>query len=71
MVGLCLMLLSILRAQPMTKLNIRQSMRRVADWQIAHMNKVPHDPLNWVNATFYLGLSRWADLAEKENQDQI
>lgn len=70
-VGLCLMLLSVLRAQPMTKLNIRQSMRRVADWQIAHMNKVPHDPLNWVNATFYLGLSRWADLAEKENQDQF
>lgn len=40
-----------------SKHEVRQTMRRVADWQIAHMKEVTYDPLNWVNATFYLGLS--------------
>lgn len=58
-------------AQPAGKAEIRQSMRRVADWQIAHMKEVPHDPLNWVNATFYLGLTKWAEIAEQENKDDF
>lgn len=51
------------------KSDVRQSMRRVADWQIAHSREVVHGQLNWVNATFYLGLSRWAAIAETENGD--
>lgn len=58
-------------AQLPTKAEVRQSMRRVADWQIAHMKEVPYDPLNWVNATFYLGLSKWAALAEEENREDF
>lgn len=58
-------------AQLPSKAEVKQSMRRVADWQIAHMKEVPYDPLNWVNATFYLGLSKWADLAEKENKESF
>lgn len=54
-----------------SKQEVRQSMRRVADWQIAHMKEVTYDPLNWVNATFYLGLSKWASVAEQENQDDF
>jgi len=27
--------------------------------------------VNWVNATFYLGLSKWASVAEQENQDDF
>lgn len=46
-------------------------MRRVADWQIAHIKEVPHDPLNWVNATFYLGLTKWAEIAEQESKDDF
>lgn len=55
--------------QPFTKADLRQSMRRVADWQIAHIGSSPHGELNWVNATFYLGLTRWAAIAEQENKD--
>ena len=54
-----------------SKHEVRQTMRRVADWQIAHMKEVTYDPLNWVNATFYLGLSKWASVAEQENQDDF
>lgn len=52
------------------KNEIRQSMKKVADWQIAHMKDVPYDPLNWVNATFYLGLSKWAVIAGQDLQDE-
>ena len=55
--------------QPLTKADVRQTMRRVADWQIAHIGASPHGELNWVNATFYLGLSRWAEIAEEVNGD--
>lgn len=58
-------------AQLPTKSEVRQSMRRVADWQIAHMKEVTYDPLNWVNATFYLGLSKWAALIEEENNEDF
>ena len=34
------------------KSDVRQSMRRVADWQIAHSREEVHGQLNWVNATF-------------------
>lgn len=63
--------LSIINAQILVKSEVRQSMRRVADWQIAHFNEVPHGDLNWVNATFYLGLCHWAEIAKKENQDEF
>lgn len=58
-------------AQSLDKAEIKQSLRRVADWQIAHMKEVPHDPLNWVNATFYLGLTKWAQIAEQENKEDF
>ena len=44
-------------------------MRRVADWQIAHYNKAIYGDLNWVNATFYLGLVHWAAIAEQTDKD--
>jgi rhamnogalacturonyl hydrolase YesR len=52
-----------------TKQETRQAMRRVADWQIGHMKEVRHAELGWVNATFYLGLTRWAEIAERDNAD--
>lgn len=56
--------------QTFNKADLRQTMRRVADWQIAHIGASPHGELNWVNATFYLGLTRWAEIAEEENGDE-
>lgn len=61
----------VLQAQPLVRSEIRQSMRRVADWQIAHIKEVPHGDLNWINAAFYLGLYRWAEIAERDNQDSF
>lgn len=58
-----------LNAQMPTRFDTRSAMRRVADWQIAHFNEVRHSQVNWVNATFYLGLCRWAAIAERDNRD--
>ena len=58
-------------AQSFTKLEVKQSMRRVADWQIGHYNKAVYGDLNWVNATFYLGLVHWAEIAERDDQDDF
>ncbi len=60
----------VAHSQSFCKDSVTQSMRRVADWQIAHYDKRVYGDLNWVNATFYLGLERWAAIAEKnENND--
>lgn len=67
--ALCMGYSCFVNAQTQTKAEVRQSMRRVADWQIARMKEVSYGDLNWVNATFYLGLSRWAAIAEQDNQD--
>lgn len=53
----------------LTKTDTREAMRRVADWQIAHFKEVRHSPANWVNAAFYLGLTKWAEIAERDNGD--
>ncbi len=40
-------------------------MSRVADWQLQQMPNKFHD-LDWTNATFYIGLSRFAEIAKDE-----
>lgn len=66
---LCMSYLCAIDAQSFSKSEVKQSMRRVADWQIAHYNKAIYGDLNWVNATFYLGLAHWAAVAEQTDQD--
>lgn len=66
---LCISGLWSFNLQISAQIEVRQCMKRVADWQMAHMKEVSHGELNWVNATFYLGLSRWAAIAEKELQN--
>ncbi|MCC8187123.1 MAG: glycoside hydrolase family 88 protein [Bacteroides sp.] len=56
---------------PFTRSEVARDMRRVADWQIAHFKEVPHDELNWVNATFYLGLIKWAEISEQVYNDDF
>ena len=56
-------------AAPFYKESVKQSMRRVADWQIAHYDRSIYGDGNWVNATFHLGLTEWAAIAEQADGD--
>jgi rhamnogalacturonyl hydrolase YesR len=55
---------------PFTRQEIKQYMRTVADWQIEHQKEVKHGPLDWTNATLYIGMAEWAELAEKADNDE-
>lgn len=49
---------------------VKNIMRQVADWQIAHHQKEPErDDLDWTYAVLYVGMLDWADLIEKEDSD--
>lgn len=51
---------------PFRKAEIKETMKKVADWQIAHPNKgAEHGDLNWTNAVLYVGMLDWAELAER------
>ena len=51
------------------KESVKQSMRKVADWQITYYDRNIYGDGNWVNATFYLGLTEWAAIAEQTDGD--
>ena len=51
------------------KESVKQSMRKVADWQITHYDRNIYGDGNWVNATFFLGLTEWAAIAETNGDD--
>ena len=53
---------------PFRKAEIKEMMKKVADWQIAHPNKgAEHGDLSWTNAVLYVGMLDWAELAERED----
>lgn len=53
---------------PFTKVETKNMMRKVADWQIAHPNTgYEHDDLSWTNAALYMGMADWAELSERED----
>ena len=53
------------------KSDVKEVMRKVADWQIKHQPTVRHQPLGWVNAAMYLGMYDWSELAEAtDNEDK-
>ena len=66
--ALCTGYLCTTVAQTFIKTEVKQSMRRVADWQIAHYNKAIHGDLNWVNATFYWDLLTGLQLQSKRTR---
>ncbi len=53
---------SVSKKEALTPDSIISLMGRVADWQIQQMPNEYHD-LDWTNATFYIGLSAFADLS--------
>lgn len=48
---------------------VKKEMKRVADWQIEHFTDnysrdKPHHPLDWTNGALYVGMVKWADMAD-------
>ena len=59
---------SFLAQAQFSKTDTKEVMKRVADWQIANPGKGhEHSDLDWTNATLYIGMLDWAELAEKED----
>jgi len=49
---------------------VKKNMKRVADWQIEHFDEPyslgnkPHHPLDWTNGALYVGMVKWAEMAD-------
>lgn len=52
--------------------NVKSIMKQVADWQITHFSdnysnkEKPHHPLAWTNGALYVGMVKWAAMAEDD-----
>ena len=58
-------------AQDIKPQEVRNIMKKVADWQMDHINdsysnKKPHHPLHWTNGALYVGMAKWAEMANDE-----
>ncbi|MDO5970166.1 glycoside hydrolase family 88 protein [Flavivirga aquimarina] len=60
------------QAQNIEPADVKKIMKKVANWQIDHFedlysgHKKPHHPLDWTNGALYVGLVKWADMADDE-----
>ena len=60
------------QAQEIKPDEVKKVMERVADWQIAHFTDLysgyeePHHPLDWTNGALYVGMVKWAAIADDE-----
>ena len=66
-IGVVAVLLSTLTVQaqniPFRKAEIKETMKKVADWQIANPNKgAEHGDLSWTNAVLYVGMRNWRNV---------
>tara|TARA_B100000809_G_scaffold96882_1_gene95424 strand:- start:4054 stop:5154 length:1101 start_codon:yes stop_codon:yes gene_type:complete len=58
-----------LNAQEIKPQDVKEIMEKAADWQIDHFSfdsKKPHHPLDWTNGALYIGLVKWAAMADSE-----
>jgi len=59
-------------AQDINPGGVKKEMKRLADWQIEHFrdsyyqNK-PHHPLDWTNGALYVGMIKWAAMADDDS----
>lgn len=57
------------QAQEIEPAEVKQVMKKVADWQIDHFDGLysghdkPHHPLDWTNGALYVGMVKWAPMA--------
>ena len=66
----CLWYISATAQTSYSKSDIKNLLKKVADWQMANPHPAPeHNDLNWPQAALYIGMLDWAELAEKENGD--
>ncbi len=60
------------QAQEIKPNDVKKVMKKVADWQIEHFNdlysghKKPHHPLDWTNGALYVGMVKWAGIADDD-----
>ena len=59
-------------AQEIKPAEVKDLMRKVADWQIAHFQdyngiQKAHHPLDWTNAALYVGMVKWAAMADSDS----
>ncbi|MBK1789939.1 glycoside hydrolase family 88/105 protein [Persicirhabdus sediminis] len=72
LLGACLMMTSSASATDFQPAEIKQKMASVADWQMQNMDNIPvkfkrHRQLrSWVNGAFFVGMVKWAELAETD-----
>lgn len=58
-----------LQAQNIKPKAVKQTMKKVADWQIDHFKDTysnknkPHHPLDWTNGALYIGMVKWAAIS--------
>ena len=63
---------SISNAQKIKPADVKNVMQKVADWQITHYQdlysdeKKPHHPLDWTNGALYVGMVKWAAMADND-----
>ncbi len=63
---------ALLQAQEIKPIEVKKVMKKVADWQIKHFNdtysgrKKPHHPLDWTNGALYVGMVKWAAMANDD-----
>tara|TARA_R110002049_G_scaffold263116_1_gene439264 strand:- start:27737 stop:28840 length:1104 start_codon:yes stop_codon:yes gene_type:complete len=59
-------------AQDINSAEVKKVMERVANWQMDHINESysgrnkPHHPLDWTNGALYVGMTKWAALANDD-----
>lgn len=74
-VGMCLSTNSM-KAQNILPKEVKNIMKKVADWQIEHFNEnysgreKPHHELFWANAALYIGMLEWAAMAPDQSYYQ-
>ncbi|TAI47539.1 glycoside hydrolase family 88/105 protein [Flagellimonas allohymeniacidonis] len=61
----------MLKAQEIKPMEVKEIMEKVANWQIQHFQDVNskglknHHPLAWPNSALYIGLLKWAKIADE------
>ena len=64
--------ISSTHAQKIKPQEVKKIMKKVADWQIDHFGdsysgkEKPHHPLDWTNGALYIGMVKWAEMADSD-----
>ncbi|WP_318345447.1 glycoside hydrolase family 88/105 protein [Flagellimonas baculiformis] len=69
--GFVLLFSGLSLAQDTKPEEVKSIMKKVADWQIEHFRDAftyenPHHPLDWTNGALYVGMVKWAEMAEDD-----